>query len=129
MRISTALGTFTIQTSGLKVLCQHSAASLLRKGSLGHSQISGLVFQPKDSGYAINLTFNPRPTAGEFLPSIPHLTINPVLPKSSSIFSLVKEGRMSEFRLMLEEGKASLRDHDEDGWSLLHVSTILELED
>jgi len=53
---------------------------------------------------------------------VPRLSINPILPKDSLIFKLVGEGKLAEFKSLLEAGEASLRDHDETGQSLLHVS-------
>lgn len=46
---------------------------------------------------------------------------NPILPMNSLVFTLVSEGRFDEFRQLLADGKASVRDHDEYGVSLLHV--------
>ena len=58
---------------------------------------------------------------GVFL-SIPVLWVNNVVPADSPVFSVVKEGRLEEFMELLQDGRASLRDHDEYGASLLHVS-------
>jgi hypothetical protein len=54
--------------------------------------------------------------------SIPQLAINRILPADSPVFSMVSKGRLDEFQTLLREGEASLRDHDEYGASLLHVS-------
>lgn len=56
--------------------------------------------------------------------SIPRLQANFVLPSDSLVFQLVQEGRLAEFEALLRQGKASLRDHDELGNSLLAVSLI-----
>ncbi|GAB1318058.1 hypothetical protein MFIFM68171_08268 [Madurella fahalii] len=50
---------------------------------------------------------------------IPRLFINNIIPYGSRVFTLVEEGRITEFREMLRLGQASLRDHDEFGASLL----------
>ncbi len=57
--------------------------------------------------------------------SIPRLQANRVLPNNSLVFQLVRAGRIADFEALLREGKASLRDHDEWGNSLLVVSTNL----
>lgn len=53
--------------------------------------------------------------------TIPRLFVNNILPANSPVFSVVRQGRMDEFQALLREGKASLRDHDEYGASLLMV--------
>jgi hypothetical protein len=55
---------------------------------------------------------------------IPRLSINNIIPADSLVFTLVKRGRMAEFQELLMSGKASLRDHDEYGTSLLFVSQL-----
>lgn len=54
--------------------------------------------------------------------SIPHLLVYNVLPMDSPVFEIVRRGRLSEFQALLRQGKASLRDQDEHGASLLFVS-------
>jgi hypothetical protein len=54
--------------------------------------------------------------------SIPRISVCRIVPNDSLVFTLVKEGSLKEFMTMLQEGKASLRDHDEQGMPLLHVS-------
>ena len=56
------------------------------------------------------------------LSSIPILEVNRVLPAESPVFSIVREGRLDDFIALLRNGRASLKDHDEYGASLLHVS-------
>ncbi|KAK4164342.1 hypothetical protein QBC43DRAFT_288937 [Cladorrhinum sp. PSN259] len=50
---------------------------------------------------------------------IPILQINPILPRDSLVFEHIRQGRTDEFLEMINHGKASLRDHDEWGNSLL----------
>ena len=54
--------------------------------------------------------------------SIPMLNVNRVLPASAPVFSIVQEGRLHEFKALLRDRKATIRDYDEYGASLLHVS-------
>lgn len=56
--------------------------------------------------------------------SVPTLMVKNIVPRGSHIFTLVEEGRLSEFKEMLYLGKASIRDQDEEGASLLHVRRI-----
>ncbi|KAF4466542.1 hypothetical protein FALBO_6589 [Fusarium albosuccineum] len=53
--------------------------------------------------------------------SISHLEVNRVLPAGSEVFQLVKQGRLDELQEMILDGRASVRDHDEYGASLLFV--------
>ena len=57
--------------------------------------------------------------------AIPHFLVSNVLPAGSPVFSIVQQGRLREFQDLLREGKASLRDQDEYGASLLFVSTLV----
>ncbi|KAI1359227.1 hypothetical protein F5Y08DRAFT_86020 [Xylaria arbuscula] len=59
---------------------------------------------------------------GEAAPTISRLDINRVLPARSKVFQVVREDRLQEFRAMLQNGEASLRDHDEFGANLLMYS-------
>ncbi|KAJ3575075.1 hypothetical protein NPX13_g4157 [Xylaria arbuscula] len=59
---------------------------------------------------------------GEAAPTISRLDINRILPAASRVFEVVRENRLQEFRAMLENGEASLRDHDEFGANLLMYS-------
>jgi hypothetical protein len=56
--------------------------------------------------------------------SIPRLLVNNILPFGSPVFAIMQQGRLDEFQEMLMSRKASLRDHDEYGASLLLVSDI-----
>jgi len=57
--------------------------------------------------------------------AIPQLLVYNILPAHSPVFSIVREGRLKEFQALLREGKASLRDQDEYGASLLFVSVFV----
>lgn len=56
--------------------------------------------------------------------SIPHFVVNPIVPVGSPIFDVVKKGSVRDLERLIWDGKASLRDHDEYGASLLHVSPL-----
>ncbi|KAF2963472.1 hypothetical protein GQX73_g10101 [Xylaria multiplex] len=55
--------------------------------------------------------------------SISSLAVNRVLPATAPVFEIVRNGRLQELQIMLRQGEASLRDHDEYGASLLFYST------
>ncbi|KAF5009064.1 hypothetical protein FDECE_4687 [Fusarium decemcellulare] len=56
--------------------------------------------------------------------SISHLEVNRVLPAGSQVFQVVKHGRLDELQEMILDGRASVRDHDEYGASLLFYSML-----
>ncbi|KAK9772528.1 putative Kinetochore-associated protein MTW1 [Seiridium cardinale] len=56
--------------------------------------------------------------------SIPRLCVNRVLPRGSPVFRAIQSGELEELRRLLHSGNASLRDHDEDGNSLLALAVI-----
>jgi hypothetical protein len=53
---------------------------------------------------------------------IPRLFINNVLPSDSLVFRIAATGQVEDLVSLVTSGKASLRDHDTKGASLLHVS-------
>lgn len=64
------------------------------------------------------LTTNPG-----FISSVSYLALNPVLPNEAKVFEVVERGDLQQLRQMLQDGEASLRDTNENGWSLLFVSS------
>ncbi|KAK6082095.1 ankyrin repeat protein [Seiridium cupressi] len=54
---------------------------------------------------------------------IPRIHVNRIFPRDSLVFKLVLDGALDELRELLTQGEASIRDHDEDGRSLLNYST------
>jgi hypothetical protein len=61
-------------------------------------------------------------TTGNFL-SIPRLALSNVIPSNSAIFQLAKKGNVQDILELVGNGLASFHDRDENGWSLLHVSS------
>ncbi len=72
--------------------------------------------------HAIRLDIRQAHSHDGFYSAIPHLLVYNVLPADSPVFSIVRDGRLREFQALLRDGKASLRDQDEYGASLLFVS-------
>ncbi|KAL8354273.1 hypothetical protein RB601_003907 [Gaeumannomyces tritici] len=83
--------------------------------------ITKLTFLPHNSSefkILVASTLQRHMPGGAIL-SISRLEVNRVLPASSEVFRVVKEGRLEDFKTMLYTGSASIRDHDEYGASLL----------
>jgi hypothetical protein len=54
----------------------------------------------------------------------PTIMLHNIVPDDSEIFSAIKSGDLHQLVALLKDGKASLRDCDADGRSLLSVSTL-----
>ena len=83
------------------------------------------IFMPHDKRKTSMLVMHGhimRTAANGFVFPISSLAVNRIIPRSSKVFELVEEGRLLELQKMLQRGEASLRDHDENGASLLFVS-------
>jgi hypothetical protein len=63
-----------------------------------------------------------RLSHGGTITSISHLAVSCLKRNDSKVFQVVADGKLDELRKMLETGQATLRDYDENGWSLLFVS-------
>lgn len=85
--------------------------------------IATMSFMPKRS--TSNKMFTLSVQSRGRTSSIPRFSVNCVLPAESPVFDLVRGGHMQEFLQMLQSGTASIRDHDEYGASLLHVSILV----
>lgn len=62
-----------------------------------------------------------------FTSLLPRVIVCNILPNHSPIFRVASHGSVQDLMRSIVENKASLDDHDEDGWSLLHVSIHLLL--
>lgn len=88
--------------------------------------IASLSFLPGSltSNKMLTLSVQRRAHDGGIVSSIPRLSVNFIRPYQSSVFEVVREGHLDKFKQMLRDGTASIRDHDEHGASLLHVSIV-----
>ncbi|KAI1278884.1 ankyrin [Xylaria sp. FL0933] len=121
----TDLGTLT-----LRVTKRTQASSTIVEDTRQH--------EARDSDHAMVVTFMPydpskfnmivastlqRHFWGNAAPSISRLDVNRVLPRDAPVFEVIRQGRLEKFREILQNGEASLRDHDEFGANLLMYST------
>lgn len=56
--------------------------------------------------------------------TMPTVSLNQVRANNSEVFQLVTEGDLKGLQMSLQEGAASVRDHDEVGRSLLFVGVL-----
>ncbi|KAM0421331.1 hypothetical protein ACHAPT_010861 [Fusarium lateritium] len=80
------------------------------------------MFRPSDSQWMFSVSVSQGQLFDRSIQSIPRISVCPIIPNGSPVFRLVQEGRLQDFRILLDEGKASLRDHDEQGMPLLHYA-------
>ncbi|OBS19640.1 hypothetical protein FPOA_11365 [Fusarium poae] len=83
-----------------------------------------LTFLPNGNRnhHMLMATITQREILAGSVSSISQLQVNRILPLGSPVFRIVKTGRIKELRQLLQSGKASIRDHDEKGASLLFYS-------
>jgi hypothetical protein len=95
-----------------------------------HKQINLFEFAAKVEFLPNSLVY-PAKVATYFRQSIQHngfrsihpiISVHMIVPKDSEVFECVKEGDLHGLLQLLKDGKASLRDCDEKGRSLLNVS-------
>ncbi|KAI6748263.1 hypothetical protein HG531_008805 [Fusarium graminearum] len=95
----------------------------MAKGHLTDYNMS-LTFLPNGSRnhHMLMATITQREILAGSIASVSQLQVNRVLPSNSPVFKLVKQGKIEELCQLFQSGKASLRDHDEAGSSLLFYS-------
>lgn len=115
-------GQLTITGTKLRILASSKDGTTPEERLIDY--IAGLSFLPRRGTRSkmFTLSVQRRAHSGGVASSIPHLSVNFVLPTRSPVFRIVRDGTMEEFLQMLQNGKASVRDHDQYGASLLDVS-------
>ncbi|KAG5789072.1 hypothetical protein H9Q69_011860 [Fusarium xylarioides] len=90
--------------------------------------VANIVFRPSDSPWMFSVSLSQGQLFDRSIQSIPRISVCRIVPNDSTVFTLVKQGSLKEFITMLQEGKASLRDHDEQGMPLLHYAATASVE-
>jgi hypothetical protein len=89
------------------------------------SSITKVKYVPHSrAGSMFTTVFEQLVTSTQAFNLFPQLQVNQIRPKDSLVFQLVKEGRLDDFKEVLNRREASLRDHDDLGNSLLAVSIL-----
>jgi hypothetical protein len=121
--IDIGCGVLTIQTNKRRRLRKDVVSS---EGS--HAQqaqrdvVASFLFRPKNGKSTLTISVTQGQLLDRSMMSIPRLFVNRIIPNNSPVFRVVQEGRIEELRMMLTDNRASLRDYDERGLGLLHVS-------
>ncbi|KAJ4307425.1 hypothetical protein N0V84_012746 [Fusarium piperis] len=115
-------GVLTVTTNKRRrLICEKTSESSLDKGSPLGDVVAGLLFRPTNHEITIHVSVTQGQLFDHYVQSIPRISINPIIPRSSPVFDIVKQGRIDEFRVMLAKGKTNVRVQDERGTGLLHA--------
>ncbi|POR38554.1 hypothetical protein TPAR_01252 [Tolypocladium paradoxum] len=120
--INVNYGYFTITTNKRRRICRAPVPDSSGNASSHGDVMANLMFRPSDSSWMFTVSVSQGQLFDRSTQSIPRISVSPILPNDSLVFRLVQEGRLDDFRILLDEGKASLRDHDEQGMPLLHYA-------
>ena len=71
--------------------------------------------------HRLSLSLSQRQNLDFSYSSIPTLCIDNIVSDDSRVFQVAAKGTVRDMEILLTAGKASLRDHNPFGWSLLHV--------
>lgn len=117
-------GYLTVSTNKRRRVCAGAS-----KGSSGNTStfrdvVANIVFRPSNSPWMFSVSLSQGQLFDRSIQSIPRISVCRIIPNDSPVFDLVKRGLLDDFRNLLQEGKASLRDHDEQGMPLLHVCLL-----
>ncbi|CAF3541791.1 unnamed protein product [Fusarium graminearum] len=93
-----------------------------QKGHLTDYTMSLLFLPDKRSHHMLMASLTQRELLAGSVSSISRLQVNRLLPLDSPVFRVVAQGNLQGLLQMLQNGEASLRDHAENGASLLFYS-------
>ncbi|KAF5640084.1 uncharacterized protein FTJAE_4631 [Fusarium tjaetaba] len=92
-----------------------------------HSEISGwgflgnLTIKSKTKKKMITVSVNRSQLLfDQFTNMLPRVIVCQILPNNSHVFRVAAHGSVQDLMKLIVENKASLHDHDENNWSLLH---------
>nr|RBQ85011.1 hypothetical protein FVER53263_08826 [Fusarium verticillioides] len=120
-------GYLTISTNKRRRICS-GVANPSAKVNTFRDVVASIVFRPSNSPWMFSVSLSQGQLFDRSIQSIPRISVCRIVPNDSPVFTLVKQGSLKEFITMLQEGKASLRDHDEQGMPLLHYAATASVE-
>ncbi|KAH6886950.1 hypothetical protein B0T10DRAFT_490532 [Thelonectria olida] len=121
-------GYLTISTNKRRRICQTSKPDSSGNMSTYRDVVANIMFRPSTSPWMFAVSVSQGQLFDRSMQSIPRISICPILPNDSPVFRLVQGGQLDELRILLDERKASLRDHDEQGMPLLHYAATGSVE-
>jgi hypothetical protein len=91
----------------------------------GKEFLADLTYKSKTKKKMLTLSVNQgQLLLDRFTSMLPRVVVSNILPNDSLVFEVAYDGSVGDLRRLLVEGKASLHDRDQDGWSLLHVGVF-----
>jgi hypothetical protein len=89
------------------------------------SQFVGRVmFRPRAANFLIKITVDRgNVLCDSYETVLPSISVCNIVPDESLVFQFASKGELESLKKLVADGKASLRDHDENGRSLLHART------
>ncbi|KAI0455022.1 hypothetical protein F5B21DRAFT_473465 [Xylaria acuta] len=81
-----------------------------------------MIFKPQASTFALQIEVNQCQLVDGSFSGIPRLSINNIVSNDSRVFTVAASGSVQDLMSLFASGQANIRDHDENGWSLLHHS-------
>ncbi|KAF5990597.1 hypothetical protein FBULB1_75 [Fusarium bulbicola] len=121
-------GYLTISTNKRRRICTISSSDPSGGVKTFRDVVANIVFRPSNSPWMFSVSLSQGQLFDRSIQSIPRISVCRIVPNDSPVFTLVKQGSLKEFTAMLQEGKASLRDHDEQGMPLLHYAATASVE-
>ncbi|KAI8665653.1 hypothetical protein LRP88_03841 [Fusarium phalaenopsidis] len=118
--IDVEYGFLTVSVNKRRRVSRRSDSS--ENASIHRDVVANIMFRPSTSPWMFSISVSQGQLFDRSIQSIPRISVCPIIPNGSPVFRLVQEGKLREFRVLLDEGKASLRDHDEQGMPLLHYA-------
>ncbi|KAI1060950.1 hypothetical protein LB507_010146 [Fusarium sp. FIESC RH6] len=121
-------GYLTISTNKRRRICVAAPKNSSEDASTFRDVVANIVFRPSNSPWMFSVSLSQGQLFDPSIQSIPRISVCRIIPNDSPVFDLVKRGLLDDFRSLLQEGKASLRDHDEQGMPLLHYAATASVE-
>ncbi|QGI69963.1 hypothetical protein CEK26_002296 [Fusarium fujikuroi] len=121
-------GYLTISTNKRRRICTGSSPGSSGSINTFRDVVANLVFRPSSSPWMFSVSLSQGQLFDRSIQSIPRISVCHIVPNDSPVFTLVKQGSLKEFIVMLQDGKASLRDHDEQGMPLPHYAATASVE-
>ncbi|KAI0965356.1 hypothetical protein F4678DRAFT_334858 [Xylaria arbuscula] len=81
-----------------------------------------IIFKQGESTSALLFEVNQYPLPDGSSSSIPRLSVMNIISRHSLVFQVAQTGSVQDLMKLFASGQANIRDHDENGWSLLHHS-------
>lgn len=115
-------GSLFVETNKRRRVYQDRESSSDVGGGSGRDFIAKILFKPNNAQSLLSIYVRHGQILGGSFLGIPRVLLSNVIPRDSMVFTIAMTGQVQEMMAIVAEGKASLQDRDQRGWSLLVVS-------